>query len=383
MTYLADKSKIEEPYTQMISLIWAGVLISVFFYSLHIYLRYRRRELGLSVLTRFKVQEVTPVDFSAGEKKRRLFLIGLDQASSWCRECVSSIVEKLGEDNFKCELIVVGRNIPPAAQHHPKVTRYISADLSDTSHLQKLLPNDQSEFEDSIVYSVSPTHLRDWINSDIEKRVSWDAPVNTITHSLKDGSAVKRIILVSSAFVLCESTTGRKPRFPQKETANGAIPKTSVNSYFSHLRAVENLLLNKASSKVDTSVLRTFETQELISNSPYGHYLRKLTCLRDQRCVVTPPPLLAGRITQLLTGQFTYPRDVTNVGEETDAQDFMMKCTPMVPCNLIYFIHKGLHRSLIRINQLCYRYIGRTPFGAYFNSPTYALFNEFISPPAS
>ena len=383
MFYLADKSKIEEPYSQMISLIWAAVLIAVFFYALHIYLRYKRKALGLSVQVRYKVHNVGTVEFSEGEKKRRVFLIGLDQGSTWCGDCISSVIEKLGEDSLKCEIIVVGRSIPPAIQHHQGVTRYVSADPNETSHLQKLLPNDQPEYEDSIVYFASPSHLGDWIDSDVEKRLSWDAPVNTITHSIRDESTVKRIILVSSAFVLCESTTARKPRLPTKGAANGTSPKTSVNSYFSHLRSVENLLLSKAGKKVDTFVLRAFETQELISNSPYGHYLRKLTCLRDQRCFVTPASLLAGRISQLLTGHHAPEREVTSVGEETNAQDFLMTCTPMQPCSLVYFLHKGLHRPLIHLNQLCYRYLGRTPFGVHFNYSTYALFNKFISLPTS
>ncbi|KAI6656861.1 hypothetical protein LOD99_16164 [Oopsacas minuta] len=381
MTYLADKSKIEEPYSKFLSILWAVLLISVFFYSLRLHLKHRRRKLGLSLLTAYKVITVGSVKFTEGESKRRLFLLGLEQGSSWSKACVTSIIEKLSLESFKCEIVVVGRSIPPPDEYHQNVTRYVSADLTEATHLQKLFPEGETGWEDTLVYFATPSHMKDWINSDLEKRISWDAPVNTITHSVRDESTIGRIILVSSAFVLCENTISRKPAL--KSTQDAHNPISSVNDYFLYLRSVENLLLNKASKKLDTFILRTYETQELISNSPYGHYLRQMTSLRQQRCFVTQPSLLAARITQLVTGHYTTDRKVTNVGEEMDANDFLMDCTPMIPCNLIYFMHTGLHRPLIQFNKFCYDFLGRCPFGVHFNYSTYALFNKYILLPAT
>ena len=381
MSYLADKSKIEEPYSTFVSVMWASFLIIVFLYSVRLYLNHKRKTLGLSVLAPYKVNTVSVVEFPEGETKRRLFLLGSEYGSVWSRDCVASIIEKLGEESLKFEVIVVGRSIPPPDEYCQGVARYISADLSEPTHLQKLFPDGETGSEDTLVYFATPSHLKDWINSDVEKRTSWDAPINTITHIIREESTIKRIILVSSTFVLCQGTLTRKPF--HKATSDSQYPRSSVNSYFSHLRSVENFLLNKASKKFDTFILRTYETQELISNSPYGHYLRKLTCRRDQRCFATQPPLLAARIVQLVTGRYTTDRKETNVGEEMIEDDFLMQCTPKIPCNLIYFIHTGIHRPLIHLNQLCYRYLGRTPFGVHFNYSTYALFNKLISLPST
>ena len=380
MDYLADKSKIEEPFSHAISLIWAVILVTCFFYILNLYFNRKRKSLGLTGTAFFSKKTVEAVEFSENEVKRRLFLVGLEHDSQWCNDCLSAIIDKIKEENLKYELHVVGRSIPMPREYKHGVSCYYSADLSESSQLESLFPDGEVESEDTLVY-FAPTHLEYGISRDVEKRAAWDAPINTITRALQEDTSFRKIVFVSSAYVLCENNTDKK-RERVKNNSKSPYPQSSVNSYFSHLRTVEDLVQKKSGPKVDAYVLRTYETHDLVSDSPYGYFLRKFCYLRGQRTFVTTPDLLAGRLAQLLAGTHTPERRVLNAGEEMDANDFLAHCTPYRPAHIIYFLHRSLHKPLIHLNHFFHHYMGWTPFGVHFNYSTWALYRYYIPFPA-